>query len=197
MSKPTPTPPLTPQFCFDTRILRDFLRLSRASIDDSISTTLNALITPASTSPFDPNSTSIRNPPYPRQPIPAPTTKTFLEAVLFPSWNSRASVIQYCTSVATSPDPEDPEVIERETLNRRDAERVVDERLDPYSARFFPREARTEMLASVLRNEVAVEGIIRSRTWGIVTDRCEGVGGTWEGEFDRWKEREGGNTKTS
>ncbi|KAJ9646077.1 hypothetical protein H2204_000739 [Knufia peltigerae] len=196
MSRPTPTPPLTPQFCFDTRVLRDFLRLSRSSIDDSISTTLNALVTPASTSPFDPRSTAVRSPPYPRPPIPAPTTRTFLETVLFPSWSSRASVIQYCTSVATSPDPEDPESLERETLNRRDAERLVDERLDPYSARFFPREARTEMLASVLRNEVAVEGIIRTRTWGIVADRCEGVGPNWEGEFDRWKESTERKTNT-
>ncbi|KAK5414707.1 hypothetical protein LTR06_004522 [Exophiala xenobiotica] len=196
MSKPTPTPPLTPQLCFNTRVLCDFLRLSRASIDDSISTTLNALITPASTSPFDPHSTSVRNPTLPssltRQPIPSSTTRTFLDNVLFPSWQTRMGVIQYCTSVATSPDPEDPDVLEREVQNRRDAERVVDERLDPYSGRFFPKEARTEQLASILRNEVAVEGIVRNRTWGIVSDRCEGVGGNWQAEFDRWKDQSRG-----
>lgn len=74
--------------------------------------------------------------------------------------------------------------------NKKDADRVVDERLDPYSARFFPREARTEQLAALLRNENAVESIIRNRTWGIVTDRCEGVTGKWQDAWDKWREGE-------
>lgn len=198
MAQPTSTPAnLTPQFCFNTRVLRDFLRLSRTSIDDTISTNLNALLTPSSTTPFDPTSTSIRNPSLPsslnpRQPIPRSSTQRFLDSVLFPSWDSRSAVISYCTSVATSPDPNDPDLIERETLNRKDADRIVDERLDPYSARFFPREARTEQLAALLRNENAVEGIVRARTWGIVSERCEGAEGTWEEGFDKWRATKGG-----
>ncbi|KAL2430776.1 hypothetical protein ABEF95_013321 [Exophiala dermatitidis] len=198
MSQPTSPPTqLNPQFCFNTRVLRDFLRLSRASIDDSISTNLNALMTPASTSPFNPSSTSIRNPTLPtslltRQPIPRETTRTFLESVLFPSWNSRSEVISYCTSVATSPDPDDPDVIEREKMNRKDADRIVDERLDPYSGRFFPKEPRTEQLAALLRNENAVESIVRNRTWGVIAERCEGVDGSWEDMFDKWRESKRG-----
>lgn len=192
MSQPTAAPQLTPQFCFNTRVLRDFLRLSRASIDDSISTNLNALLTPSSTSPFDPSSTTIRNPSLPssltRQPIPSTTSQTFLHNVLFPSWSTRSDVISYCTSVATSPDPNDPDLIEREALNRRDADRIVNERLDPYSGRFFPVESRAEVLAQMLRNENAVEGIVRNRTWGVVTERCEGVDGTWEEGLDKWRE---------
>ncbi|KAL2419386.1 hypothetical protein ABEF95_001075 [Exophiala dermatitidis] len=199
MSQPTSPPTqLNPQFCFNTRVLRDFLRLSRASIDDSISTNLNALMTPASTSPFNPSSTSIRNPTLPtslltRQPIPRETTRTFLQSVLFPSWNSRSEVISYCTSVATSPDPDDPDVIEREKMNRKDADRIVDERLDPYSGRFFPKEPRTEQLAALLRNENAVESIVRNRTWGVIAERCEGVDGSWEEMFDKWRESKRGN----
>ncbi|KEF56486.1 uncharacterized protein A1O9_08067 [Exophiala aquamarina CBS 119918] len=193
MSKPTAAPAqLTPQFCFNTRVVRDFLRLSRASIDDSISTNLNALLTPSTTSPFDPASTAIRNPSLPssltRAPIPHDTSKAFLSSVLFPSWQSRSSVIAYCTAVATSPDPDDPDLIEREAQNKKDADRIVDERLDPYSGRFFPREARTEQLAALLRNENTVETIVRGRTWGIVTDRCEGIDGKWEDALDKWRE---------
>ena len=99
-------------------------------------------------------------------------------------------MIQYCTGVATSPDPNDPELIERAVANKKDADRIVDERLDPYSGRFFPREARTEMLASVLRNENAVEGIVRTRTWAIVSERCEGVEDRWEDALDKWREGE-------
>ena len=194
MSKPTAAPTnLTPQFCFNTRVLRDFLRLSRASIDDSISTNLNALLTPSTTSPFDPASTSIRNPSLPtaltQAPIPRDTSWTFIHSVLFPSWDTRSDVISYCTSVATSPDPNDPNLVEREALNRRDADRIVDERLDPYSGRFFPRESRAEILAGVLRNERSVEQIIRSRTWGIVQERCEGVDdGTWDEAVNKWRD---------
>ncbi len=104
----------------------------------------------------------------------------------------------YCTSVATSPDPDDPSLIEREVEGRRERERVVDERLDPYSARsaagLYRRHARTEQLATVLRNERAVENIIRSRSWGIIGDRCAGgasLDGRWEDALDKWREENG------
>jgi hypothetical protein len=87
--------------------------------------------------------------------------------------------------------------VEREVFNRRGQERVVDERLDPYSGRFFPKEARTEALAGVLRNEEGVERIVRERSWGVVRGRCEGLDGvisgagtgSWQDEFERWRRR--------
>lgn len=66
---------------------------------------------------------------------------------------------------------------------------MVDERLDPYSGRFFPREARTEVLGVVVRNERSVEGIVRRRTWGLVQERCgDGGGEGWEEALDKWRE---------
>lgn len=71
----------------------------------------------------------------------------------------------------------------------KERERVVDERLDPYSGRFFPREARTEILGGSVRNERSVEGIVRGRTWGIVQERCgDGRGEGWEEALDKWRE---------
>lgn len=74
----------------------------------------------------------------------------------------------------------------------------MNERLDPYSGRFFPREARTERLASTLRMEWGVEKIVRRRTWGVVGERCgepdlaDEVAGRgregWEDALDKWKE---------
>jgi len=66
-------------------------------------------------------------------------------------------------------------------------ERTVDERLDPYSARYFPREARTESLAMLMRNEREVEKIIRSRAWGMIGERCGLSGETAEQAFERWR----------
>ncbi|KAF7884318.1 uncharacterized protein EAF02_004654 [Botrytis sinoallii] len=188
MAEPAPRPQtLTPQFCFSTVALRDFLRISRASIDDSITQNLNALVTP-SREGFDPSSTSIRNPrsPHSKQ-IPSTACQKFKESVLFSSWQTRSDVLNYCASVATSPDPDDPDLLERQVENARDRERVVDERLDPYSARFFPKEARTERLAAIVRQERGVENIVRARSWGLVRERCGGDWESWEEAMDQWR----------
>lgn len=75
----------------------------------------------------------------------------------------------------------------------------MDERLDPYSGRFFPKEARTEELAAVLRQEEGVERIVRGRSWGVVRGRCEGMDvvrtaageEAWVAEFERWRKESG------
>lgn len=207
----TEAPALTPQFCFDERLLQgslydrvlgsafkltmtpppDFLRLSRSTIDDSIAQNLNALVTPAQRG-FDPSSTGMRQTDS-RAPkaIDINACQGFKDNVLFPSWQTRSDVLNYCAGVATSPDPEDPDLIIRETESARDRERVVNERLDPYSARFFPREARTESLANLVRNQRTVEEIIRARTWGLVTERCSGSSASWEDAMNTWRKTHG------
>lgn len=165
----------------------DFLRLSRSTIDDSITQNLNALITPARTG-FDPSSTSHRTPTSASRQMGPEACQSFKDKVLFPAWESRRDVLFYCGVVAASPDPDDPEATLREIESAKDRERVVDERLDPYSGRFFPREARTETLASLIRQENSVENIVRARTWGIVQQRCGATGETWEQAVDKWKQ---------
>ena len=86
--------------------------------------------------------------------------------------------------MATSEDPHDPDTLLREVESARARERIVDERLDPYSGRYFPREARTESLARLLRNERGVENIIRERTWGLVRERCGDGSGS---DFEQWR----------
>ncbi|KAK3633353.1 hypothetical protein LTR56_013336 [Elasticomyces elasticus] len=191
MSRTPDQPALTPQLCFNTTALRDFLRVSRGTVDDTISQNLNALVTPATSSPFDPASTSSRTPrPVHRRPIDGTACKQFKDHVLFPSWQARSDVLNYCAGVATSPDPDDPGHLLRETEDLKARERLVDERLDPYSARYFPREARTEALAMLIRNERMVESIIRSRTWSLVGERCDNGGATYEKALDAWRRGE-------
>ena len=87
--------------------------------------------------------------------------------------------------------PDDPDLALAKVESAKERERVVDERLDPYSGRFFPREARTEVLGGVVRNERSVERIVRGRTWGLVQERCgEGSGEGWEGALDNWREEQ-------
>ncbi|KAI9932951.1 hypothetical protein ASPWEDRAFT_166605 [Aspergillus wentii DTO 134E9] len=185
----TPAPALRPQFCFDERLLRDFLRLSRSTIDDSITQNLNALVTPAREG-FDPSSTAVRQTGSGAgKQIDPRACQSFKDNVLFSSWQTRSDVLNYCAGVATSPDPEDPDLILRQTESAKDRERVVDERLDPYSARFFPQEARTESLANLVRNQRMVEEIIRARTWSLVSERCGGAPSHWEDALNGWRER--------
>ena len=65
----------------------------------------------------------------------------------------------------------------------------MNERLDPYSARYFPRDTRTEALAALIRNERMVEGIIRQRTWGLIGERCENDGVDFEKAVDEWRRK--------
>lgn len=108
--------------------------------------------------------------------------------MLFPSWQARAEVLNYCALVAASPDPNDPEATLREMEGEKDRHRVVDERLDPYSGRFSPREARTQSLAMLVRQERSVENIVRSRTWNVVQERCGYTGQSWESAVGAWKD---------
>ncbi|KAH8598965.1 caffeine-induced death protein 2 [Bisporella sp. PMI_857] len=181
MNNPITSPQLTPQFCFSTVALRDFLRMSR-SIDDSITPNLNALFPPSPG--FSPQQ-------YPRtfhkRQLSSSACQSFKNQVLFPSWQVRSDVLNYCASVATSPDPDDPESVLRLVESERRRERVVDERLDPYSGRWFPKEARTERLADMVRQERSVEGIVRTRTWRLVGERCGEELRGWEEALNDWR----------
>ncbi|KAI5839846.1 caffeine-induced death protein 2-domain-containing protein [Morchella snyderi] len=175
-------PHLSPQFCFSTGALKEFLRLSR-SVDDTISQSLNTLSTPSRT-PFDPTLTARLSP----HRLPASACTQFTQRVLFPSWQARTAVLEYCGRVAEAEDPMDPAGVA--VAAAAAAERVVDERLDPYSGRYYPKERRTEVLAAVVRGERGVEEIVRERSWRVVGERCEGVGQRegrgWRAAFEEW-----------
>jgi len=164
----------------------DFFRLSRSSIDDSITQNLNALVTPAKEG-FDPSSTSHRVPRPTSRVIDARSCRRFEDQVLFPSWQARTNVINYCAIVATSPDPDDPEVALREIEDEKNKEKVIDERLDPYSAQYFPREPRAERLSALIRQEKGIERIVRARTWAVMKGRCGESSETWEDALAGWK----------
>ncbi|KAI4823030.1 hypothetical protein E4T44_10240 [Aureobasidium sp. EXF-8845] len=192
----TPAPTLTPSFCFNRTALQDFLRISRSAVDDTISQNLNALLSPSQDA-WDPHNTTRSLPRSTgKRAIPAPACNTFKQNVLFPSWQARSDVLTYCAGVATSPDPDDPDHILREVEDVRARERVVNERLDPYSGRYFPREVRTEALAALVRSELMVESIVRSRTWGLVMERCSDDEYDGEKALDKWR-RERSTSTTS
>lgn len=97
--------------------------------------------------------------------------------------------------MATSDDPNDPDSLQLLSEKQSDRDRVVDERLDPYSGRFFPKESRTEALAQLVRNERMVEAIVRERTWAIVKEKCEYEGapqGDWKSALEEWRKRKTG-----
>lgn len=136
--------------------------------------------------PWDPASTAERQiRPVERRPTDPQACQSFKDDILFRSWQTRSDILNYCARVAL--DPSDPDLALKEVESAMERERVVNERLDPYSGRFFPKETRTEILASVIRNERSVEGIIRSRTWALVNERCGDVGVGWEDALNKWR----------
>jgi hypothetical protein len=136
--------------------------------------------------PWDPASTSERQVrPVERRPTDPEACRSFKDEVLFQSWQTRSDVLDYCASVALNPNDSDLVLKELETAKERD--RVIDKRSDPYSGRFLPSEARTEVLANVIRNERSVESIIRSRTWALVSERCGDSGLGWQETLDKWR----------
>ena len=164
---------------------QDFLRLSRASVDDSITEALNALSIP-SASGFDPQSTLVRSSRKPSGQLDSEACREFRDKVLFPTWQTRSDLLHYCALVATGPDPNDPTASLQESERVENKERTVDERLDPYSARFWPTEPRTQALANLVRTECGVEDIVRARTWEVVTRRCGPVVGSWKVHFNAY-----------
>ena len=84
--------------------------------------------------------------------------------------------------------------------NQKGKERVEhrNERLDPYSGRFFPRETRGQELGDLLQREARIENIVRERSWEVVLNGCGGlydgsVAGQkgWEGALGRWRDEQG------
>ena len=81
--------------------------------------------------------------------------------------------------MARADDGNDPERGVREAEQRRKQDMVVNERLDPYSARFEVRESRQDRLKRAIREEWEIEGIVRARSWTVLRTRCEAVTGEW------------------
>src|SRR5690606_9926751 len=132
-NQPT-APTLTPQFCFSTTTLKDFLRLSR-SLDDTLLPALNALHTPSRNL-----NDTVRYTSHHHVPIARADCADFVDKMLFPTWQARTTVLEYCKTVADGTDELDEDALRRKEEDERAAKRVVDERLDPYSGRYFPRE---------------------------------------------------------
>ena len=214
-SRPQTTTTLTPQFCFNTTALRDFMRLSRGSIDDSISAHLNSLLQPSRSNPFRPSSTdtqaiqtpSIRG----HQEVPSNACTHFRHEVLYPCWKSRDDVLTYCSQVAegkaellrgvevqsveSTTESGSTVLAARVLHNPWGAPQQTDERIDPYSARdySYTRAGQEQVLREVLDQEEGVERVIKARTWGVLRDRC--VGGSevstdgWKSEYSAWQAR--------
>lgn len=204
-SRPAP-PTLTPQFCFNTVVLRDFLRTSRA-VDDAITQHLNALVTP-SRAGFDPASTATRSSPsvsvqpssYASSSSSSPSDpacRAFRDAVLFPAWQARDDVIQYCEAVVQQSESQTASPA-ADSDSADDSDPRHTERYDPYirRRRFAEVEPQMVRLAALMRQEQVVETIVRARSWDVLQGRCgaavtEAAGGStgWEAALERWKRR--------
>lgn len=159
--------------------------MSRSAVDDSINQNLNALLTP-SRNAFDPSSTAQRTPKMTKG-LAVKECDTFCKTQLFPAWESRSLALRYCKDLAHRPDAEDPTRAARELEAKQNEERVINERLDPYSARFTVTEGRTDKLKRIVHMEEEIEDIVRRRTWEVVQSRCGTGIPQWKTAVDQWE----------
>lgn len=170
---------LTPSFCDDTTALKDFLRLSRTLVDDTITQNLNNLVLPPR---FDPTSTSRPEKQRIQSPIDQASCNTLVETI-FQNWDARTSTIDYCLSTIKTSS------IVKTNDHLSSKEEIRARRLDPYSGRQNNDEP---ILKLVCEQEEGTERIIRDRTWRIVRGRCEeltGLASNWDTAFALWRSK--------
>jgi hypothetical protein len=161
------------------------MRFSRAAIDDSIAQNLNALPSSAREG-FDSSSTFLRLvDSVGKRKVAPEACRSFQNNILFPSWQTRSDILDYCAVIATSADPSDP--VSSKPKSTEVHEQVIDERLDPYSAHSLPKETRRESLAILIQNERGIEQIVRSRTWNLIAERCN-IPEDWVEALNHWRE---------
>jgi len=164
-------------FCDDITALKDFLRLSRTLVDDTITQNLNNLVLPTR---FDPTSTSRPEKKNIRTPIDKHSCTALLDTI-FENWDARTSTIDLCLQQAkpnSTPAHHDPTM-----------EEIRARRLDPYSGRQNQDEP---ILRRTCEQEQGTERIIRDRTWRILRGRCDdftSMSEDWQPAFNAWASR--------
>ena len=182
---PPPSPPTpSPALCFNTIVLRgiillintqltvDFLRKSRRYSDDSIETHLNDLLPQRRL--FSNPSPTVLEPPH---------CADFIRTQLFPTWQARDDILEYCSTLAEKPVEESSAPVTPLV--------EVSERVDPYARRKKEVWEKHDELKRVILQENGVEAVIRMRTWEIVVRRCqlEEIVKSWDKEMQQWKEK--------
>lgn len=145
---------LTPEGCISSTKLRQFLRLSRATTDDTIRPHLNEL-----------NKQQCNE---------------YFNSVIAPAWQQRQQVISYCQDYSQqlrNQTQEDKEEITDPSLTPQELAEKFDLRTDPYAFKTHQRKleqqyAQCDLLDNWTRNEQTVETIIREQTIGVLNDKC-------------------------
>lgn len=167
---------LNVSFCQDITALKDFLRLSRTLVDDTITQNLNNLVLPPR---FDPASTSRPEKKRMEAPINGKSCNSLIETV-FQNWDARTSTIDYCLQTIKST-PFSSHSLSADEIRAR--------RLDPYSGR---QTEELPILRTVCDQEQGTERIVRDRTWRVIRGRCEemtGMDSDWEKAFSEWRKK--------
>ncbi|QSL64195.1 hypothetical protein MERGE_000350 [Pneumocystis wakefieldiae] len=157
-----PSFPLNPSICFDISYIKNFLRFSRAQLDDTITFHLNSL---SKERPFI--SESLKTKPLQLDVNLQPDEKTCLSFInqVFDVWETRSSLISYCQSVAVN-------MQDSSTSDTSYISSSVDARKDPYSGRKGIHGTKEGMLRNILSTEEQIEHVVRNHSWEHILRRC-------------------------
>ncbi|KAG4302330.1 hypothetical protein PCANB_001523 [Pneumocystis canis] len=162
-------PTMNPNLCFDISYIKNFLRLSRAQLDDSITFHLNSLSIPK---PFV--SESIKVKPIRSNNSIQPDKKTCISFInqLFNVWEMRSSLIMYCETIANDPN----QSISLE-LQKNVSTPSFNSEIEKYNK-----------LRLILDQEKRIERVVRDHSWEQILKRCEllSLYKTHEIEMQKW-----------
>ena len=156
-----------------THLIVDFLNIARTA-DDLINTRLNALRVP---------NLPTQQPRSAPDKISESACHDFVSNTLLRGWESRDRMLSFCETVAsqdtgalsqTLPTTKSPYAT---TMNMANYDKpspvIVDQRLDPYSGRAIVPDTQVDVLKRVIRQERAIENVVRERSVRVIRDRCE------------------------
>ena len=143
--------------------------------DDLINTRLNALRVP---------NLPTQQPRNGPDKISESACHDFVSNTLLRGWESRDRILSFCETVAsqdtgainsqTLPATKSPYAT---TMNMANYDKppsgIVDQRLDPYSGRTIVADTQVDVLRRVIRQERAIENVVRERSVRVIRDRCE------------------------
>ncbi|BFZ58463.1 hypothetical protein PYCC9005_005525 [Savitreella phatthalungensis] len=182
------------ELCEDITSLKDWLRLSRALVDDTITTNLNNLRLPK---PFDPLSTTASSPnrrstATQTEQLDAPIDQTSCDRLVdavFANWAARSTLLAACSSRVHP----SPTTTATPIADAGGGDRWTRKRYDPYAGR---ATASPPILQTVVEGELATEEIVRDRTWSVIRNRCRNLASTvrdapsWHAALQDWVSRQ-------
>lgn len=170
-------PKVDTQVCLkDYKSLQSFLKLSRTTVDDNLNNHLNNILNHNET-----NTSSIfKFSNFKNAAGKDSSCNELIYKLVYPEWQKRISVINYCQNVVSNSKiddfEDDPAVINFSNLSTEEKNNLL--RIDPYTfkeieQKFNNKNFKLIELQNLYSNELQIESIVQNRSTERINDICK------------------------